>query len=127
MERVFCNDYLIREVATELGLSIETVRNMVKVQSEYTKLIIESNSFDFVRWPYLGIFKSKPKELQVLQYLQGMTPEQAAQFKKDVRTGKIKLWDKRKEKNGELQLQRTTGSNRNIQGQYREDEATIGG
>jgi predicted transcriptional regulator len=91
MERIFCNDQLIKEVATELGLTVETVRNMVAVQSEYTRVVMESNTFDGVRWPYLGCFKSKPKEIQMLQYLEGMTPEQAAQFKKDVRTGRIKL------------------------------------
>lgn len=118
MERIFCNDIIIREVAQELGLPVETVKNMIASQSEYTKIVIESNTFDFVRWPYLGIFKSKPKEIQMLQYLQGMTPDQARQFKKDVRTGKIRLdaWKLKKKLNEELQLQRPTRTNRTVQG-----------
>ncbi len=98
MERIICNTVILKEVATELGLPLETVKNMVNSQSEYTKLVIEQGSFDSVRWPYLGVFKSKPKEVQILAHLQGMTPEQQAEFKFKVRTGKIKLntWEKKK-------------------------------
>jgi hypothetical protein len=98
MERVICNTVILKEVANELGLPLETVKNMVNAQSEYTKLVIEQGSFDSVRWPYLGVFKSKPKEVQILSHLQGMTPEQQADFKFKVRTGKIKLntWEKKK-------------------------------
>ena len=103
MERIFCNDILIREVAQELGLELQIVRAIIATQSDYTKVVMESNTFDYVRWPYLGAFKSKPKEIQMLQYLEGMTPDQADRFKKDVRTGRIKLnaWEdelKRKKK-----------------------------
>jgi len=100
MERIFCNDFIIKEVAHELGLTVEVVRNIITTQSEYTRIIIESNSFDCIRWPYLGVFKSKPKEIQMLQYLEGMTPDQAERFKKDVRTGRIKLnsWQDKKQK-----------------------------
>lgn len=104
-DRLFCNDWILKEVAQELGLNVSVVKSIIDSQSEYTKIIIESNTFDFVRWPYLGVFKSKPKEIQILQYLQGMTPEQASQFKKDVRTGRIRLepWkDKPKEDGREL-------------------------
>jgi len=98
MERVICNTVILKEVATELGLPLETVKNMINSQSEYTKTVIEQGSFDSVRWPYLGIFKSKPKEVQILSHLQGMTPEQQTEFKFKVRTGKIKLntWEKKK-------------------------------
>lgn len=117
MERIFCNDHLIREVAQELGLSVEVVKNMVATQSEYTRIVMESNTFDFIRWPYLGIFRSKPKEIQMLQYLQGMTPDQAAEFKKAVRTGKIRLdaWKDKANDKSKTQLQRSVGSNRDIQ------------
>lgn len=106
MERIFCNPLIIAEVALELGLPKKVVEEMINCQSEYTKVVMESNTFDNIRWPYLGVFKSKPKEIQMLQYLSGMTPEQAAQFKKDVRTGRIKLdaWkDDLKKKKNELQ------------------------
>lgn len=104
MERIFCNDFLLREVAGELGLSVEVVKNMVATQSEYTRIVMESNTFDNVRWPYLGVFKSKPKEIQMLQYLSGMTADQARDFKKAVRTGKIRLepWKTKKKEDGKL-------------------------
>lgn len=91
MERILCNIIVIKEVANELGLSIEAVKRMVNIQSEYTRFVMESNTFDSIRWPYLGVFKSKPKEVQMLSHLQGLTPQQQAEFKKKVRTGKIKL------------------------------------
>jgi len=91
MERVVVNTIVIKEVATYLGLTVEQVKQIVTCQSEYTKEVMESGSFDSVRWPYLGIFKSKPKEVQMLSHLKGLTKEQAEEFKKAVRTGKIKL------------------------------------
>jgi hypothetical protein len=102
MEKTFCNLVILKEVATELGLDFKTVKNMVDSQSEYTKVVMESDSFDSIRWPYLGVFKSKPKEVQMINHLKGMTPEQAAEFKKLVRTGKIKLnhWEDKLKKHG---------------------------
>lgn len=91
MERVLCNSIILKEVAKELGLKVETVKKIVNTQSEFTKHVMESNTFDSVRWPYLGIFKSKPKEVQILSHLRGMTKEQQEQFKKEVRTGKFKI------------------------------------
>ena len=91
----------MQEIATELGLPLEAVKRIVASQSEYTKVVMESDSFDSIRWPYLGVFKSKPKEVQMINHLKGMDPIQAADFKKAVRTGKIKLnhWeDKLKQK-----------------------------
>ena len=87
----------MREVAHELGLPLDTVKLMVNIQSEYTAEVISSGSFDNVRLPYLGVFKSKPKEVQMLEHLKGMTPEQQREFKIAVRTKKIKLfeWDKK--------------------------------
>lgn len=102
MEKTFCNLVIIKEVAAELGLDFKIVKNMVDSQSEYTKVVMESDSFDSIRWPYLGVFKSKPKEVQMINHLKGMTPEQAAEFKKLVRTGKIKLnhWEDKLKKHG---------------------------
>ena len=94
MERVYCNTLILKEVAAELGLPIEVVKEIVSVQTEYTKQTIEQGTYDSIRWPYLGIFKSKPKEVMMLNHLAGMTPEQQKEFKRDVRTGKIKLWKK---------------------------------
>jgi hypothetical protein len=52
---------------------------------------MESNTFDGVRWPYLGVFKSKPKEVQFINHLKGLTPDQAEKFKQEVREGKFKV------------------------------------
>ena len=99
--RTLCNPIIIKEVAQELGLPKEKVKAMVDAQSEYTAIVMASGSFDHIRWPYLGVFRSKPKEVQMLNHLQGMTPEQQREFKIAVRTRKIILnhWEKKK-KNG---------------------------
>lgn len=91
MDKVICNPVVLREVCLELGLPIKDVKEIVDCQSEFTKMTIESNTFDNVRWPYLGIFKAKTKEIQMINYLKGLNPIQAEEFKKAVRTGKIKL------------------------------------
>lgn len=91
MDKVLCNNIVLKEVSAELGLPLKDVKEIIDCQSEFTKFIIESNTFDNVRWPYLGIFKSKTKEIQLINYIQGMDPIAAEAFKKAVRTGKIKL------------------------------------
>lgn len=97
MDRITCNEQVLNEVAKELGLDIKLVKSIIDSQSEYTKNIMESNSFDSIRWPYFGVFKSKPKEVQMLSYLAGMTPEQQRDFKRAVRTKQIILnhWEKK--------------------------------
>lgn len=57
---------------------------------------MESNTFDGVRWPYLGVFKSKPKEVQFINHIKGLTPEQQQEFKQQVRAGKFKIDRRRK-------------------------------
>jgi len=105
-EKVFCNTIILKEVAEELGLPLSTVKAMVNAQSEYTKIVMESDTYDSIRWPYLGVFKSKPKEVQMINHLRGMTPEQQKEFKIAVRTKRIKLnhWEdelKKKKKKDE--------------------------
>lgn len=82
---------IMQEIAKELGFPVDTIKKVVDSQSEFTKEVIESGTFDSVRWPYLGVFRSKPKEVQILNYLKGMTPEQQIDFKRDVRSGKFKI------------------------------------
>jgi hypothetical protein len=91
MDKIIANVIILKEVADELGLPLKDVKEIVATQSDFTKLIIESGSWDNVRWPYLGVFKCKTKELMMINYLKGLDPIQAEQFKKAVRTGKIKL------------------------------------
>lgn len=97
MERNTCNPRVLKEVANELGLAIKVVEQIVNSQSEFTKFIMENGTFDSVRWRYLGQFKSKPKEVQMIEYLKGLNPDQQKEFKKAVRTGKIQLstWEKK--------------------------------
>ncbi len=90
-EKRFCNEPCIQEVSKELGLSFQEVRDIVATQFEFAKVVMESNTFDSVRFPYLGVLKSKPKEVQILNYLRGMTPEQQVDFKRLVRSGKFKI------------------------------------
>lgn len=97
MDRVLSNPIILKEVAVELGLKVEEVKSIIDTQSEFTKEVMESNTYDSIRWPYLGVFRSKPKEIQILNHLKGLSKEQGEQFKKDIRTGKIRLipedWD----------------------------------
>lgn len=58
---------------------------------------MEDNTFDGVRWPYLGVFKSKPKEVQILNHLKGLTPEQQREFKQQIKDGLFRR--KRDERN----------------------------
>ena len=112
MERTFCNIVVMKEVADELGLPLEAVKNIISSQSEYTKVVMESDTFDSIRWPYLGVFKSKPKEVQMINHLKGMNPEQATEFKKLVRTGKIKLnhWEDKLKHHGNKNREIETAS-----------------
>lgn len=109
MERVFCNQVCIKEVSTYLGLPVKDVKEILDCQSEYTKVVIESGSFDNIRWPYLGVFKSKTKEIQLINYIKGMDYLQAEEFKKAVRTGKIKLQPNKRDDN--TRPKDTTGIN----------------
>ena len=98
MDKIICNKVVAKEIATELGLSLSIVETIVSCQSEYVAQVMSSGTFDSIRLPYLGCFKSKPKEIQMINHLKGMTKEQAEQFKKDVRTRRIILnhWEKKK-------------------------------
>lgn len=88
--RSTCNQEVMTKVAEELGLTLTEVKAIVNAQSAYTKNLMESSSFDGVRWPYLGVFKAKPKEVQVINHLKGLTPEQQIEFKRELREGKYK-------------------------------------
>jgi hypothetical protein len=89
-KRTTCNQEVFVEVAKELGLSPQVVKEIFNSFSAFTRSTMESNTFDGVRWPFLGVFKSKPIEVQVLNQLRGITPEEQKQFKQAVRSGKYK-------------------------------------
>lgn len=86
-----CNQEVYSEVAKELGLPILVVKEVFAAHSAYTKQVMESNTFDGIRWPYLGVFRSKPKEVQVINHMKGLTPEQQKEFKQKIREGKYRL------------------------------------
>lgn len=94
--RATCNHEILTEVAKELGLSFFDVREIVNSQSLFTKQIIESNSFDGVRWPYFGVFKAKPKEVQIINHLKGLTDEQKKEFKQRLRNSYYIEYEKSK-------------------------------
>ena len=72
---------LIKEVAEELDLPIVQVKEIIlNGQSKFTASVMKSNSFDGVRWPYLGKFTAKVKAAQVLKHLKGLTPIQREFF-----------------------------------------------
>ena len=91
MNKVSCNQQALKEVADELGLPKKTVEEIVSSQFEFVKITMEGNTYDSVRVGYLGVFKSKPKEVQILNYLRGMTKDQQVDFKRLVRQGKFKI------------------------------------
>lgn len=86
---VLCNEKAIQEVAEELGVDRKLVAKIVDTQSQYTKKIMESGTFDSIRWPYFAVFKVNPKKIQIINHLKGLSPEQQKQFKKDIKDGKV--------------------------------------
>jgi|SRR5690606_10224114 len=87
-KREVCNNNIIREVAQELGLRVDVVKEIVNCQSEYTVMVMESNTFDSIRWPYFGVFKSKPFEVQIVNQMKGLSPQQQQEFRKQIRSKK---------------------------------------
>lgn len=86
---VLCNEKAIQEVSKELGVKRDIIQKIIDTQSQYTRKVIESGTFDSIRWPYFGVFKVKPKKVQILNHLKGLSPEQKKQFKQDVKDGKV--------------------------------------
>ena len=102
-DKVFCNEISIRAVAEELGMPVALVKEIIGIQSEYTAKVMSDGSFDSIRYVYLGTLKSKPKEVQMINHLKGMTPEQQTDFKIAVKTRRIILnhWEKKPKLNKE--------------------------
>lgn len=106
--RATCNHEILTEVAKELGLQFADVKEIVNNQSLFTKQIIESNSFDGVRWPYFGVFKAKTKEVQIINHLKGLTEQQKKDFKQKLRQGYFKQYeDAKRQKRERLEEQRS--------------------
>ncbi len=63
-ERKFCNTELYDEVAEELGVDINLVKEVVSANSTFIKETIERGAFESVIMPYLGKIKAKLRSVQ---------------------------------------------------------------
>lgn len=89
-KRDLCNEDIYQEVADELGIPYDQVKSIIEEgQSKFTATVMKSNTFDSVRWPYAGIFKIKPKAVQIVNHVQGLNPIQREQFIKNLKDGKV--------------------------------------
>ena len=88
-KRAFCNEEIFRNVSEELGLSVKEVREIFNSQSAFTKKVMESNTFDEIRWCYFGAFKIKPKKIQIAAHMQGLNSEAKKRFKQQLKNGEI--------------------------------------
>lgn len=75
------SEKLMKEVAEEMGISLKMVKEViVNGQSKFTAHVMKSNTFDGVRWPFLGKFTAKVKAAQVLKHIKGLNPIQREFF-----------------------------------------------
>jgi hypothetical protein len=88
-KQAICNEEVFRTVAEELGLDVKVVREIYGVQSLFTKKTMESNTFDGVRHPYFGVFKVKPKLVQISSHMRGLKKEAQKIFKEALKNGEI--------------------------------------
>jgi len=85
------NNELYKEVALELGISEKLVQDVINNgESKCTAHMMASNTFDGVRWPYMGVFKAKHKSVQILNYMKGLNSVQKEFFLSSLRSGRFK-------------------------------------
>ena len=89
IKRAVCNQEALHAVSEELGLDLKVTRELVKIQSEFTRKVMESNTFDGVRWPFFGVFKAKPKIVQITSHMRGLNKAEQKLFKKRIKEGTI--------------------------------------
>jgi nucleoid DNA-binding protein len=63
-EKNFCNETLYSEVAEELRVSENFVKEIVKSHSDFIVRSIERGAFESITLPYLGKLKAKLKSVQ---------------------------------------------------------------
>lgn len=103
-QRVYCNEIILADLAVELGMSLNTVRKMVSTQFEFVKNTIEAGKFESVRLSYLGSFKCKNKEVQMMNHMRGLSPEQRKEFRRGVLSGQIRFnWWENKDGNRNIE------------------------
>lgn len=75
------SERIMQEVAKELDVPLTMVKEVIiRGQSKFTAYVMKSNSFDGVRWPFLGKFTAKVKAAQVLKHIKGLNPIQKEFF-----------------------------------------------
>ncbi|UCD06861.1 MAG: hypothetical protein JSW41_03405 [Candidatus Aenigmatarchaeota archaeon] len=85
------NDQIFKEIALETGVSEKLVKDVINNgQSKCTAQVIAGNTFDGVKWPYLGKFKAKHKTVQILMYMKGLNPIQKEFFLAGLKQGRFK-------------------------------------
>ena len=89
IKRAVCNQEAIHAVAEELGLDLKITKELIKTQSEFTRKVMESNTFDGVRWPFFGVFKAKPKMVQIISHIKGLNKMEQKLFKKRIKDGEV--------------------------------------
>ena len=67
----FCNEEIYRETSEDLKVDLELVKNIVNVQSEFTKDTIKRGAFESIRYVYLGIIKAKHNKVQRINEAMG--------------------------------------------------------
>lgn len=70
MENV-CNDKLYQEVAKELNLPENLVKEVVHAQSLFTHKTIKKGAFESIRYVYLGKIAAKLRKIQKLNDIMG--------------------------------------------------------
>ena len=91
----------MQEVAEEMGISLSQVKEaVVNGQSKFTAHVMKSNTFDGVRWPFLGKFAAKVKAAQILKHMKGLNPIQKEFFfsQKEFQSWKRKFVKPKKKK-----------------------------
>lgn len=59
-------DDIAKEVADDLGISVDKVREAADYQFKYTRKVMEEGNFEAIRLPYFGIFHVKEGRVEAL-------------------------------------------------------------
>ncbi len=83
-------DDIMKEISADLNIPYNVVRDVViNGQSAFTKKVIESGTFHSVRWRFLGLFKVKPRNVQIKKFMRGVDPSQRFIYRKLIKQGKF--------------------------------------
>ncbi len=81
---------IMKEMSADMNIPFNTIRDVViGGQSAFTKHTMESGEFNNVRWPKFGIFKVKPRYVQIKHFMRGVKPEQRFIYRELIKRGTI--------------------------------------